>query len=267
MSHLNYPVSEDMQAIIAPPGASSVTLTFSRFQTESGYDVLSVYACTSAVSCSTRPLLQRSGSRIPAPVTSSTGIMLLVWSSDDSITDLGWSATWTSTTASGAAGIADGGGRPVGGRPEGGGRQRSTLPVPPKARSTTGSPPQGQPTMRVASAAVTRRPAAARGFGNLHLTVRITRAAGGGGVAGATVSTTWNSTLPLPGWGKWSGTSSGTTDSDGAVVLSTPSYQLAPGQISLVTVSITGVVSGSFVHDPASDLAATDSSFSIYSTS
>ena len=75
---------DQMQATIAPLGATSVTLSFLQFSTESGFDFLSVYQCASASSCSTSGtrLLRTSGASIPSAVTSSTGAMLLQWCSD-----------------------------------------------------------------------------------------------------------------------------------------------------------------------------------------
>ena len=98
ISRLEYGSDEFMQAIIAPLGATSVTLTFSKFTTES-YDFLYVAQCANAQSCSLDDtlLLARSGTFLPSAVTSTTGAMLLVWVSDNMGTASGWSASWTST--------------------------------------------------------------------------------------------------------------------------------------------------------------------------
>ena len=95
ISRLNYANSETMYAIIAPAGANSVTISFTAFNTEYGYDTLKVYQCSSLTSCGTQ-LLQVSGSEyIPSGATSTTGILRLVWSSDSSVTSTGWSAFWS----------------------------------------------------------------------------------------------------------------------------------------------------------------------------
>ena len=66
-----------MAGIIAPTGASSITLTFTAFDTELNYDKLTVLGCVTYDCSQTAILLDAySGSVIPSPVTSSTGIML-----------------------------------------------------------------------------------------------------------------------------------------------------------------------------------------------
>ena len=95
VSRLNYGNNEDMEGIIAPTGAVSVTLTFTAFETELAFDKLSVLSCVTSNCTQTSVLLNAyNGSVIPAPVTSSTGILLVVWHSDASSTRSGWSATW-----------------------------------------------------------------------------------------------------------------------------------------------------------------------------
>ena len=91
--------------LIQPPGASSITLSFSFFDTESGYDYVRIYDGTNTAS----PLLgQFSGSTLPAAVTSTGGSMFVVFTSDNIITDNGWTANYTSiplaiaTTVAGA---------------------------------------------------------------------------------------------------------------------------------------------------------------------
>jgi hypothetical protein len=80
--------------LIQPPGATRIELTFSSFNTESGYDFVKVYdgATTSA------PLLgSYSGTTLPPVLRSSGGSLLIVFTSDSSITRAGWSASYTST--------------------------------------------------------------------------------------------------------------------------------------------------------------------------
>ena len=103
----SYADREDLKTIIVPSGATSVTLGFLTFYTDSG-DRLSIYECTSIrsccennITCASGALLlcEASGKSIPSAVTSSTGIMLLVWSSnsfwgqDSGITSLMMGAT------------------------------------------------------------------------------------------------------------------------------------------------------------------------------
>jgi hypothetical protein len=79
--------------LIQPPGATWIELTFSSFNTESGYDFVRVYdgATTSA------PLLgSYSGTTLPPVLRSSGGSLLIVFTSDSSITRAGWSASYTS---------------------------------------------------------------------------------------------------------------------------------------------------------------------------
>ena len=94
---------EAMAWVIGRQAAVSVTLHFTDFDTEGGWDFVSVYSCAAAA-CPSRQLLQRfSGNTLPADVTSSTGFMLVVWESDFSVTYTGWRAEWTTGVASNGA--------------------------------------------------------------------------------------------------------------------------------------------------------------------
>ncbi len=99
---LNYRDSENMTAVIAPPGATSITLQFTSFQTEMNYDVLYVKSCTAVDCVQTSTLGWYSGSTVPSPLTSNTGVMLIQWTSDDSTTNSGWSASWSSVVVGGS---------------------------------------------------------------------------------------------------------------------------------------------------------------------
>jgi hypothetical protein len=82
--------------LIQPPGATQIELTFSSFNTESSYDFVKVYdgATTSA------PLLgSYSGTTLPPVLRSSGGSLLILFTSDSSITRAGWSASYTSNGA------------------------------------------------------------------------------------------------------------------------------------------------------------------------
>lgn len=79
--------------LIQPTGATWIQLSFSQFATESSYDFVRVYdgATTSA------PLLgSYSGTTLPPSLTSTGGAMLVVFTSDSSITRAGWEASYTS---------------------------------------------------------------------------------------------------------------------------------------------------------------------------
>ncbi len=79
--------------LIQPPGATWIELNFSSFQTESGYDFVSVYDGTTT----SAPLLGRySGQSLPPVLRSNGGSMLVVFTSDSSVTRAGWAASYTS---------------------------------------------------------------------------------------------------------------------------------------------------------------------------
>ncbi|MGM0613445.1 MAG: C10 family peptidase [Bacteroidota bacterium] len=94
----DYNNDSDCKWLIQPSGASSINLTFSNFNTESGYDFVKVYDGSST----SDPLLgEFSGSSIPSAVNSGGGTMLVHFTSDHSNTDEGWEASFTSTSGSG----------------------------------------------------------------------------------------------------------------------------------------------------------------------
>ena len=79
--------------MIQPPGAGTVTLHFTSFNTEATYDVVKVVDPVSATTLGTY-----SGSTIPADVTSTSGQMLVQFTSNATNTYPGWSASYSSTT-------------------------------------------------------------------------------------------------------------------------------------------------------------------------
>jgi|GEM_PF-5152802 len=93
----NYGNNASCTWLIQPPSATSITLSFSAFNTEAGQDFIKVY------DNSTSPATQigsYSGSTIPSALTlSSGGSMTVEFTTNNSITDLGWSASYTSTVA------------------------------------------------------------------------------------------------------------------------------------------------------------------------
>ncbi|HEY0031599.1 MAG TPA: N-acetylmuramoyl-L-alanine amidase, partial [Bacteroidia bacterium] len=91
----NYADDERLLTLIQPTGATSVTLSFTAFNTELNWDYLYIYdgATTSA------PLIgQYTGTTSPGAVTSSGGSLLLEFRSDCSTISSGWAANWTSTS-------------------------------------------------------------------------------------------------------------------------------------------------------------------------
>ncbi len=79
--------------LIQPSGATWIELRFTSFNTESGYDFVRVYDGATT----TAPLLgSYSGTNLPPVLRSSGGSMLVVFTSDSSVTRAGWSASYTS---------------------------------------------------------------------------------------------------------------------------------------------------------------------------
>jgi hypothetical protein len=92
-----YTNNMDCDKLIQPAGASSITLTFTQFSTESGYDFVRVYdGPTNAA-----PLLgQYSGTSIPPAITSTGGNMLIRFTTDYSVVAQGWTAQYVANTSS-----------------------------------------------------------------------------------------------------------------------------------------------------------------------
>ena len=93
----NYDNNAYCSWILAPVGASAVSMIFLSFDTEENYDFVTLFAC-SDISCNTRSLLSAwSGEGPPdgSVFTSSTGIMLVLFESDALTGGLGFvSAFW-----------------------------------------------------------------------------------------------------------------------------------------------------------------------------
>lgn len=92
----NYGNNQNCYWYIAPPCASSVTLSFSAFATENGYDGIVVYDDLEL----TNKLGVFTGSSIPTPITSTTGQMLVIFVSDFTTTLQGFNASYSSTGSS-----------------------------------------------------------------------------------------------------------------------------------------------------------------------
>ena len=93
----NYGNNENCQWVLqARGGAGIVSLSFSYFDTESGYDYVTIYECSSS-SCSSRQQVARLAGSVSASSSyrSSTGIMQVVFTSDGSVTRGGFQGEWT----------------------------------------------------------------------------------------------------------------------------------------------------------------------------
>ena len=89
----NYPNDVRQCQLIAPTGASSVTLTFSSFDLESNYDHLLVFNGAN----NQAPLIGKfSGTASPGTLTASSGKMFLELRSDCATTRPGFAASWSS---------------------------------------------------------------------------------------------------------------------------------------------------------------------------
>ena len=81
--------------LIQPTSATSITLSFSAFDTELNYDGVIVYDGAN----SSAPVLgQFTGTTIPTSVTSTGGSMYVVFLSDEALRSNGWNASYNSTT-------------------------------------------------------------------------------------------------------------------------------------------------------------------------
>ena len=90
----NYNDNSNCKWLIKPTGANSVTLSFTSFNTQLGHDFLKVYEDSL-----TGPMVGSfSGNTLPQQLVLPTGTVFLNFTSDNSGTDLGWTASYTSTT-------------------------------------------------------------------------------------------------------------------------------------------------------------------------
>ena len=89
----NYGNNQLCYWFISPPCANSVTLSFSQFDTEQGSDGVIIYDDLEA----SNQLAVLSGISLPSSVTSNTGEMLVIFVSDYSSVQQGFSANYTST--------------------------------------------------------------------------------------------------------------------------------------------------------------------------
>lgn len=94
----NYANNTNCSWLIQPTNASSITLSFSAFNTELNYDGVIVYDGAN----NTAPVLgQFSGTSIPSAVTSTGGSMYVEFLSDPAVRAQGWTANYNSTLTTG----------------------------------------------------------------------------------------------------------------------------------------------------------------------
>jgi len=93
----NYSNSERTLTLMAPPGASSVTLTFKSFATQAATDHLILY---DGITTAAPVIGSYSGTTSPGTITASSGALLAEFRSDCSTTAAGWSASYTSKSVS-----------------------------------------------------------------------------------------------------------------------------------------------------------------------
>jgi len=93
-----YSNSASCSWILAPAGASSVTLVFTQLDMEYGYDYVYVDECSDASCSSSTQLASLTGSTMPGPLVSSTGYMRVRMSTDYSVRREGFKAIYAGST-------------------------------------------------------------------------------------------------------------------------------------------------------------------------
>lgn len=90
----NYLDNASCKWVIAPPGATQITISFTQFNTEADYDTVWVYNGTDTLS----PLLMIwSGNTLPPTITTTGGGALVRFKSDNLYNFAGWSLTYNAT--------------------------------------------------------------------------------------------------------------------------------------------------------------------------
>lgn len=93
----NYEDNLNCSWLIQPAGASTITLNFTAFDTESGFDTVTVYDGANA---SAAVLLAWTGNTLPSAVTSTTGAIFVRFASDANTNGQGWEADYTTSGGS-----------------------------------------------------------------------------------------------------------------------------------------------------------------------
>ncbi len=95
----NYADNANCKWLIAPPSATKITFTVTEFNLEDSFDLLTLSSCTDASCGSKQQVLRHTGTSIPPSVTTTTGFLLVEFTTDGSVMRSGFTATWTSEAA------------------------------------------------------------------------------------------------------------------------------------------------------------------------
>ncbi len=96
----NYPNYANCRWLIAPSGATQITLAFSIYDIENNYDFVRVFECSTIACVSYTTLAQLTGRATGVSFTSTTGFLLVQFTSDYLTTAGGFTASWTVGTPS-----------------------------------------------------------------------------------------------------------------------------------------------------------------------
>ena len=96
----NYLDNQRCYWVIAPPCASSVTLSFSAFDTEEDYDYVFIFDSYDLDNLLAMYSGKYYGNNMPQKVTSYTGIMIVYFETDQYVNGQGWTANYTSVESS-----------------------------------------------------------------------------------------------------------------------------------------------------------------------
>lgn len=92
----NYQNDERKLWLFQPAGATSISMTFSSFDTENGYDYMFIYDGSTV----NAPLIGKyTGTVNPGPINSASGSLLVEFRSDCATTATGWAATYTTNVS------------------------------------------------------------------------------------------------------------------------------------------------------------------------
>jgi hypothetical protein len=95
----NYGTNSNCKWLIAPTNAKQVTVSFTEFLTEANYDFVYVSSCADITCANPQQIAKLSGSYLSAQnVISTTGFVLVTFTSDYSVEYPGFLALWTSST-------------------------------------------------------------------------------------------------------------------------------------------------------------------------
>ncbi len=100
----NYGNNETCSFLLQPAGGGTITLSFSAFNYEAGYDDLTVYDGTSAAGVL---LGSFDGTTVPSDLTATSGAMFVVHDTDFSVVRSGFAAAWSISAAASCAAISD----------------------------------------------------------------------------------------------------------------------------------------------------------------